>query len=425
MEKRSPPSRTSEHSVESDPVPSTPKPRPYTNVTIKQSSPSLQDFSPPRALNASASSFIPTTPNKIPSMHFPSFRFSHPVPSPSPSPTYSNFTFPSLNTSVQSLPSLPPTLKKDEQGFYTEVSSPSTDHKSVSQRAQRSSQSLLPPFLADLSCRARKASKTRKIVDQLRSASANGADRPNSRSCVPVRPVSTPQQLPLLGPSLLTADADPSRLDSDTSMSPLGSTIQDFEEDGDGWLRVEVEDTDSDPEAKTRRTRDLMHALGRNRPGSTHGSDSDVNHRDTDWEVFSQPTDMPKKLSKEASSTRRKGSRHRSRKSHGGYRGSSVTSPAAPPPVALPLPPTQPFFPAYAVYNTPYAYTAPPYKSMIPTQTHCFQAQTTYASTPFGPITLYPPVIQLAPSSASSMNMYRAFDKSSIAGGTGMTHAQW
>jgi hypothetical protein len=422
-------SENSEHSVDSDPVPSTPKPRSYANVTIKQSSPTPLDYSPSRSLNASASSFVPTsTPVKFSTDDVSSSHFWRAAssPSPSPSPTHSNFTFPSLNASIQSLPILPPTLKKDEQGFYTEVTPlPSKEQTSTSNRAQRSPTSLLPPFLADSSRRTRKTSKTRKIVDQLRSASVNGFDTPSSRGCVPIRSISTPHQLSLAGPSLsISTDGSTRWLEDDVSQSPidsLHSTAECFEEQDDGWLRAEVEDADGDPEAKARRTRDLVQALGRNRPDSTHESDSDVIYRDTGWEVFTQPTDRPKK-SKEASSTRRKAPRQRSRKAHSGYRGPSASSPGAPPPMALPLSslsPTQPFFPAFPIYSAPFAYADSPYKSMqMPRQTHCFPGHAAYAGTPFGPITLVPPVLQL-PTSAS-MNM-----QGSITGSTGMRHTLW
>ncbi|KIM82472.1 hypothetical protein PILCRDRAFT_785193 [Piloderma croceum F 1598] len=421
-------SENSEHSVDSDPVPSTPKPRPYANVTVKQSSPTPLDYSPSRSLNASASLFVPTlTPVKFPSDFGPSSRFRRAVssPSPSPSPTHSNFTFPSLNAST--LPTLPPTLKKDEQGFYTEVTlSPSTEQTSTSNRAQRSSTSLLPPFLADPSRRTRKTSKTRKIVDQLRSASVNGFDTPTGRGCVPIRSISTPHQLSLIGPSLsISTDGGAHWLEDDVLQSPvdsLQSTTEDFEEEGDGWLRAEVEDADGNPEAKARRTRDLVQALGRNRPDSTHESDSDVNYRDTGWEIFTRPTDGPKKLSKAASSTRRKAPRQRSRKAHSGYRGPSASSPGAPPLMALPLSslsPTQPFFPAFPIYNASFAYADSSYKFMqMPTQTHCFPSHAAYTGTPFGPITLFPPVLQLP--TTVSMNM-----QGSITGGTGMRHTLW
>jgi len=418
--------------VDSDPVPSTPKPRSYANVMVKQPSPIPLDFSPPRSLNASASSFIPTstTPVKIPSVHFTS-HFSRAIPSPSPSPTNVNFTFPSLNSSIQPLPSLPPTLKKDEQGFYTEVPlTPSRDQKTFSNRSRRSSSSLLPSFLADTSHRARRTSKTREIVDQLRSASVNDFNRSQTTSCVPIRPVSTPHQLTLVGPSLSIADESACRWDSDASQPSISSrsAVKDFEEEGDGWLRADVDDGDGDPETKTRRTRHLVEALGRNRSDSTQGSDSDANQKDNDWELFTPPTHESKKSSKEASSTRRKGARHRIRKSHGGYRGSSAPSPTAPPPMSLslnPLPPAQPFYPAYPVYTTPYTYPVSSYKPMqMPAQTHCFPAHAAYAGTPFGSIALYPPVIQLPPS-ASSMNMQGGFDRSGITGGTGIRHTQW
>lgn len=424
-------SEHSEHSVDSDPVPSTPKPGPYMNVTVKQPSPSHPDFSPPGgSLNASASSFIPTStsPVKVSNTYCPTSRFSRIIPSPSPSPTQSNFTFPSLNSSIQSLTSLPANLKKDDQGFYTEVPRSPMDSRSSSNRTLRSSTTLLPSFLVDPSLRARRMSKTRKIVDQLRSTSVNDFDRPHSRSCIPIRPESTVHQLTLS----TAADEGACRLKSDASQltNASGSAMEDFEEEGDGWLRAEVEENDGDPEAKARRTRDLVQALGRNRPDSTQGSDSDVFQKEAGWEVFSQPSKGSKNSSKDASAPRRKGSRHRSRKTHGVYCGSALSSPSVPPPMSLPLSsisPTQPFFPAYPVYTTAYTYAVSSYKPLqIPTQTHNFPPQVAFAGTPFSSIALYPPIImdQLQPP-ISSKNLRGRFNRSGIAGGTGIRHTQW
>ena len=302
------------------------------------------------------------------------------------------------------------------------------DQISSSHRAQRSSTSLLPPFLADPSRRPRRTSKTREIVDQLRSASVNDFDRPQSRSCIPIRPVSTPHQLALGGLSLLTfTDEGVHRSDGDASFSS-GSAVEDFEEEGDGWLRAEVEDIDGDPVAKARRTRDLVQALGRSCANSTQGSDSDINQKDADWEVFAGPTEHSRKASKEVSSTRRKGARHRSRKSHGTQLGSSKSSPSAAPPITLSassLPPTQPFYAAYPIYTTPYTYTTSPYKSMqIPTQTHCVPAHAAYPGGRFGSMTMFPPVVHLPPST-SSMNAQGGFDRSGITGATGIRHTPW
>jgi len=231
-------------------------------------------------------------------------------------------------------------------------------------------------------------------------------------------------------PSLSTAaDEGARRLEGDTSQ-PLNffGAMDDFEEVGDGWIRAEVEDSDGGPKVKARRTRDLVQALGRNRPDSTQGSDSDVNQKETGWELFSQPTGESRKLSKEASSARRKGSRHRSRKSHAGYRGLSTSSPTPPPPMPLPLssvPPTQPFFTPYPIYTTPYAYGTSSFTPMqIPPPTHCFASNAAYAGAAFGAMTLYPPVIQLPPS-ASSMNLQGGFGGNGITGGTGIKHTHW
>jgi len=136
----------------------------------------------------------------------------------------------------------------------------------------------------------------------------NDFNRSHTTSCVPIRPVSTPHQLTLVGPSLSIADESAHRWESDASQPHISSrsTVEDFEGECDGWLRVDLEDGDGDPDTKARRTRDLVEALGRTRSDSTQGSDSDVNQKNTGWELFTPPTYASKKSSKEVSSARRK-----------------------------------------------------------------------------------------------------------------------
>lgn len=349
----------SDHSVDSDPVPSTPKPMSYASVT----SPGVFEFSPgrPISLSAFASAFVPTsTPTKVP--HLPSPPFSLNI-TPSPSPPHTNFTFPSLL----------PTLKKDEQGFYTEVTPPPSS--SVTRAAHRASTpSVLPSFLAESSHRGTrgKGSKTRKMVEQLRSASAGDVDRPMIGMSVPIRPVSTPLQLNLLGDISTPMESEPE------SNAPLASSgrgaSEDFQfQEGDGWLRGSLAEAgDYNPEVKARRTRDLVHALGgRNRGDTEYAHERGESHEDTtsvkhkrsfvDNDVFSAPSSP--------SPARRKSSRHRSRKSHRSNGGSSLSSPAMPPPMPLPsmsmpsLPTaqtplaTQPYYaPAYPIYTAPPSY---------------------------------------------------------------------
>jgi len=329
-----------------------------------------------------------------------------------------------LNSSIQSLP---PNLTKDEQGFYTEVTSaPSTAQGPCSSRTtQRPSSAGIPSFLADSSHRARKISKTREIIDQLRSASANDFDRPHNRGNLPTRPLSTPHGMTL--DELFSSSSEAMNVEPQSSMtrSSSQSFAEDFEEDGDGWIRAEIgEGEDSD--AKARRTQVLVQTLGRNRPESTQESDSDTNYGLADWEVVAEASDSSKTSTTDSYgySSRRKGPRHRSRKSHGrNYVNTSSFSAPAPPPMPS-LPPAQPYFPvpAYPAYTTPYPYTA--YKPIqMSTQPHFFPAHPAYAPAPFGTI-MYPPGIQLPPPSPV-VGVQCAYDRGSITGASGMKHAQW
>jgi len=305
-------------------------------------------------------------------------------------------------------------------------STPSTVQGSCSSRAtQKPSNSVLPSFLADPSDRARKTSKTREIIDQLRSASANDFDRPHSRGNLPTRPLSTPHQLKPDGPfSSFSATAD---VQSPT-MS-FQSVMEDFEEEGDGWIRAGMAEGDCDSDAKARRTRELVQALGRNRIES---SESDPNQGLADWEIIGEPSDSSKRSPKDnsGSSTRRKGARHRSRKSHARNHisTSSLSVPASAPPKSLglsPLPPTQPIFqvPAYPAYTTPYPYT-PAYKAtQMPTQPYFFPVHAPYPPTFFGPI-MYPPGTQIPPT-PSVVGVQGSYDRGSITGVSGMRHSQW
>lgn len=135
---------------------------------------------PPKVLNGSATAF---TPKSGPP---PTFLVS---PSPdsssrlSSSPNPINFVFPAINGNYQYLP---PGLKKDDQGFYTSITppdSPSRTRFDSSRPSSRLSSTRLPQFLSDV--QLRKASKTRVIVDQMRStpiASKKGRPRNPSQS---------------------------------------------------------------------------------------------------------------------------------------------------------------------------------------------------------------------------------------------------
>ncbi|TCD64486.1 hypothetical protein EIP91_004047 [Steccherinum ochraceum] len=180
----------SELSADSEPLPSTPNAdrKSYAQVVFVDRAGQQRTViapTPAKPLNASALSFIPGT--RVAS-DVPSRESSE---SPYTSPTY-EFHFPSLTanppsarTTTQSLPS---NLEMDEQGFYIEIPSPPSatfsDDSTRTATPKRPSASLLPAFLADASsnARSRHASKTRAIVDRLRSSTSSVASEPPRRS---------------------------------------------------------------------------------------------------------------------------------------------------------------------------------------------------------------------------------------------------
>ena len=401
-------------------MPPTPKAR-ETNfwdsgrVSVSHPSP-YSDFSS-RVLNASALSFTPTSTTSAKIQYPHSFNSS---PLPSPAPVYTDFVFPSLNP-IPSRQSL--CLKKDEQGFYTEVKSSSggTPNNRTAYRSSSSSQPIVLPhnFRGD---RVRKVSRTRKIVDQIRSASVSNfdGDRPLSRGTVPPRPVSTPHQILLAGNSLGSKDSadalEPvgpqSSLCSDTAAAVVG-----LEDESDGWVRSNKDEG----ETKAQRTRELVQALGRKRSDSNNQEgESDTNHpeEEGDWELAQASTSSIKNSSStlETTPTRRKGSRHRSRKSQGRSTPSSTSASVTPAP-SMPLPaPPLPFFNAahYPLYPPPYPYvSAPPnipFKPMAGSISPMQPWYPTYRSPPFGvPMPLQP-----------GIPVHGA-----IASGSGIRHAQW
>lgn len=241
-------------------LPPTPKPRSsYAKVVVKKPSsrrePRSHNSSPAgasyKALNASASVFVPTSPPHATSeSSFMSFHSPSPPP-PKSNPTHAPyFTFPSLN-----IPSAPIVkIQKDDQGFYCGIEdTPTFPSPSPSpQPNTRPSSSLLPPFLQDPSYR-RKASpsRTRAIVDGLRSspnASSDGAAY-KARSSV-------------------------SENGGDCDSLISGHSAED--DDDGGWIGS------SDPQyggsatsgTKTRRTRELFHALTRRRSNSSPSDSS-------------------------------------------------------------------------------------------------------------------------------------------------------
>ncbi|KAJ8501773.1 hypothetical protein ONZ51_g411 [Trametes cubensis] len=208
LENDSPPPRSpstaeltdSETSVESDPPPSTPKPTKtsYARVVSSESvtSPTVLSPLPSKLLSASALTFIPSTPVA----QIAREPVTPPLTSTSnssgdssfSSPTY-NFHFPSLQSispaDRRGSRSLPPSLQKDESGFYVEVPEEAQTGSTQSLNATRSttprrpSAALLPAFLTDGSPSPRpRNSKTREIVDRLRSSGSSNSTRKSKKS---------------------------------------------------------------------------------------------------------------------------------------------------------------------------------------------------------------------------------------------------
>ncbi|KAJ7125340.1 hypothetical protein C8R44DRAFT_136982 [Mycena epipterygia] len=250
----------SERSVLSVSMPATPRgPRSYANIVVKNASPSRSASSrdsnrSPRRLNAAASSFVPS-PSKVQTASDPKpfLALPEPMSFPSlnaprtPSPTFNTtFVFPSLN--VPPLPAVK--ITKDEQGFYSEVESagPAPAHA-------RTSSTLLPAFLHDAFTRRRPpASKTRAIVDRLKSSGSGASQEP-----VKSQPARPPQlelsalAKPRLSVSEYGGDGDSHAFDDD-----------------EGWIDGDdsaIKTATVNP--KTRRTRDLFLALTRRRSNSS------------------------------------------------------------------------------------------------------------------------------------------------------------
>ncbi|KAJ7935333.1 hypothetical protein B0H13DRAFT_524357 [Mycena leptocephala] len=173
----------SERSVLSVSMPATPRAhRSYANIVVKTASPSRSTTSrdsdrSPRRLNAAASSFVPS-PSKAKTKANPAPFLTAPesVPFPlnvarTPSPSFNTtFVFPSLD--VPPLPAVK--IAKDAQGFYSEVESSPT---APTPAHARTSSTLLPAFLHDAFTRRRPpTSKTRAMVDKLKSSGSGGAE---------------------------------------------------------------------------------------------------------------------------------------------------------------------------------------------------------------------------------------------------------
>lgn len=212
----------SEPSTDSD-IPQTPTQKSaFPDVEVHQHSPvlNIRGLPPPKALNGSARTFTPKSG--------PPSKYSYPLISPSPdsrsgpglgsSPTPVNFTFPAINGNYQYLPQ---GLKKDDQGFYTSVTPPSSPSRA--RLESRSSSTRLPHFLSDAQSRSRKASRTRVIVDQMKATPLpSKKGRPQNHSESPSREADSP-------------------LSPETSSSPSGA--------GDATSSGSTDNKDQDPGA--------------------------------------------------------------------------------------------------------------------------------------------------------------------------------
>ena len=233
----------SETSGESDPPPSTPKPAKASYARIVSSdvtSPTVLSPLPSKLLSAAALTFIPSTPNRASSREPttpPLTSSSNSSDSPFSSPTY-NFHFPSLNSASpadrRESRSLPPSLQKDESGFYIEVAEDAEDAvpgatqslgNTRSTTPRRASAAFLPAFLTDGSPTSRsRNSKTREIVDRLRSSGSTSSGRKAKKSGSNRRQAST-----------TTQDADLAGLVPDAGA----------EDSADGWITGVVREDSS------------------------------------------------------------------------------------------------------------------------------------------------------------------------------------
>ncbi|EKM53600.1 uncharacterized protein PHACADRAFT_260036 [Phanerochaete carnosa HHB-10118-sp] len=186
----------SDISFESEPPPTTPQgdKKSYAEVLFDdRGTPThtgtVISPSPSKPLNASALAFIPA------------YVLDHASPSPSSpdvpyvSPTY-EFHFPSLNSNLASRTStrsLPPPLQRDEHGFYNEVPSTSTHSASQSRSAtpKLAAEAAVPAFLGQDNV-PRQSSKTREMVDRLRSSGSGSRRSRKHKGEAKVQPQKDP-----------------------------------------------------------------------------------------------------------------------------------------------------------------------------------------------------------------------------------------
>ncbi|OCH93486.1 hypothetical protein OBBRIDRAFT_801838 [Obba rivulosa] len=229
----------SELSVESDPLPATPKVAKKSYAHAVHSDNDIEaphDVlapSPSKPLNAAALSFTPGAQPSASTSPPPSCVSSSSSPLNGASPLHMlppcEFSFPTLNPPLSSSPaprsnarSLPPTLRKDESGFY--ITSPPPPPTS-SNSNPRPSSGRLPAFLTSAP-RARHTSKTREMVDRLRKV-----PRARAKKSEPRRSATMPEDAPI---SEASKEADRNSVlltEIDGWITSVTSTSPD-----DGWV---------------------------------------------------------------------------------------------------------------------------------------------------------------------------------------------
>ncbi|TFK50808.1 hypothetical protein OE88DRAFT_1659895 [Heliocybe sulcata] len=398
----------------SEPLPATPKMTPSVESRDVAGSPS-------KRLNASATSFIPSSSSSssLPSLasssssslsSLPSNYYAYEDPlSPSwpsvaspPHMSISDFQFPSLPPpAIHSSPTS--RLQKDEQGFYTEVSGLSD--RDISRR--QASTPSLPPFLGrDSPGPSRKASKTREIVDQIKHGN------------------TVPAQRLRRSKSKLTTDTD---------------------QDREGWICAEAQvDAAAAPEEKAKRRKELVAVLGsksKSTPAKSHdraqskGQDAVRSRSPARSSGTGQSQDTSKSALQKtedgwiegpASAPPVSGARARSKSSQRQHtRNRSSVSVLSSMPSG---PPTPAVYPAPMPHiAAPLYYPGPPAPGPVP----AFGYPAPAAYMPFAPYGAYPvqvpvqPVQYRAPFAAYQPYGEAPLTSKVITGAAGMRHAAW
>ncbi|KAI1788306.1 hypothetical protein LXA43DRAFT_645184 [Ganoderma leucocontextum] len=363
----------SETSCESDPPPSTPKPAKASYARIVSSdvttSPTVLSPLPSKLLSAAALTFIPSTPNREPSREPttpPLTSSSNSSDSPFSSPTY-NFHFPSLNSSSpadrRESRSLPPSLQKDESGFYIEVADDSDDAPSETQSLgntrsttpRRPSAAFLPAFLTDGSPTSRsRNSRTREIVDRLRSSGSTGSGRKAKKSNK--RPASAS-----------TNDTDLAGLVPDTTTAPSAK-----EESTDGWISgvgTQVQHPRPAASSAPQQQQQQYQPPKSNKHGHGHGH----GHKRSSGSNTSHPPSAPSSTFSPASSTM------------------SLAVPHTPASGPTQLPPMPPLYPGAAPYPPVGAYPGPYVAPNPAAYMHAAQMQYHHPQAVRGPWPMYQP----------------------------------